>query len=75
MLCKVTNTQDTFRPIPGLISCTRVSGGWRLLSHAQNAVRWLALSKQSVEAPLKHHLFVQLSLHAGVFLHSKIVCT
>ena len=27
-------------------------GGWRLLSHAQNAVRWLALFKRSVEASI-----------------------
>ena len=32
-----------------------VTGRWRLLSHAQNAVRWLALSKRSVEA-LRRHL-------------------
>ena len=37
--------QDTFWPIPGLISCTEVTGRWGLLYHAQNVVRWLALSK------------------------------
>ena len=31
------------------------------LSHVQNAVRWLALSKRSVKAPRKPHIFVQLS--------------
>ena len=38
MLCEVT-----FRPIPSLISCAGVTGRWLLLSHAQNAVMWLAL--------------------------------
>ena len=33
-----------------LIGCTGVTGRWGLLSHAQNAVRWLALSKGLVEA-------------------------
>ena len=33
--------QDVFRPIPRLVSCIGVTGKWRLLSHAQNAV-WLA---------------------------------
>ena len=36
-----------FRPIPGLISCAGVTRRWRLLSHAQHVVRWLALSKRS----------------------------
>ena len=47
--------------IPGLISCTGVTGRWGLLSHAQNADRWLALSKRLVEALQRHRLFVQLS--------------
>ena len=33
-----------FRPIPYLISCARVTGRWVLLSHTQNAVRWLTLN-------------------------------
>ena len=41
-----------FWPIPGLISCFGVTGRWGLLSHAQNAVRWLTLSNWSVEACL-----------------------
>ena len=40
---RTTSPQDTFRPIPGLISCTEVTGRWGLLYHALNAVRWLAL--------------------------------
>ena len=35
--------QDTFQPIPDLTSCTRVTGGQGLLSHARYRVRWLAL--------------------------------
>ena len=42
--------QDVFQTIPGLISYTRVTGGCGLLSHAQNTVRWLALSIQQVES-------------------------
>ena len=53
--------QDAFQPIPGLISCAGATGRWRLLSYAQNVVRWLHLSIRSVEAPQKYHLFVQLS--------------
>ena len=45
---KSPTAQDAFRLIPGLISCTRVTGRWGLLSHAQNAVSWLALSKISI---------------------------
>ena len=48
-------------PIPSLISCTGVTGRWGLLSHAQNAVRWPALSKRLVEALQSYHLLVQLS--------------
>ena len=47
-------TVHVFWPVPGLISCAGVIGRWGLLSCSQNAVRWLALSKRSVEAPLKH---------------------
>ena len=37
---KVTHyVQDTFQPIPGLISCAGVTGSWGLLSHAQTAVK------------------------------------
>ena len=46
---KQTTVQDTFRPIPGIISCAGVTGRWGLLTHAQNAVRWLVLSKRLVE--------------------------
>ena len=42
--------------VPCLISCTGVTGRWGLLSHAQNVVRWLALSKRLAEAPPKHRL-------------------
>ena len=45
---KSPTVQDTFQPIPGLISCTGVTGKWGLLSHTQSAIRWLALSKRSV---------------------------
>ena len=49
-----------FRPLPGLISGAGVTGRWGLLSHAQNAVRGLALFERLVETPQKHHVFVQL---------------
>ena len=58
---KAPTAQDTFRPIPDFISCARVTGRWRLLSHAQKAVRWLAISKRSVEAFRMQHIFMQLS--------------
>ena len=38
-----------------------MTGRWGLLSHAQNAVRWLALFKRLVETSQKHCLSVQLS--------------
>ena len=34
---KSPNAWDAFQPIPGLISCTEVTGRWGLLSPAQNA--------------------------------------
>ena len=34
---------NAFQPIPGLINCSGVTGRWKLLSYAQNVVRWLAL--------------------------------
>ena len=45
---KSPTAQDVFRLIPRLISYTGVTGRWGLLSHAQNAVSWLALSKTSI---------------------------
>ena len=45
MLWKSPTVQGVFQPIPGLISCTGVTRRWRVLSHAQNAVRCLALSQ------------------------------
>ena len=45
---KSPTVQDVFQPIPGVISCAGVTGRWGLLSHTQNAVRWLALFKRSV---------------------------
>ena len=75
MLCKVA-----FRPIL-LISCAGVTERWSSwLSHAQNAVRWLALSKRSVEAFQRHLIFVQLSFedrsnhNCHVLLMHKCVC-
>ena len=58
---KSPTAQDVFRPVPGLISCAGGTGRWGLLSHAQNAVWWLALAKRSVEALQRHGLFMQLS--------------
>ena len=43
MLCKVPTVQDAPQPMPSLISCTGVIGGWGLLSHARNTVTWLVL--------------------------------
>ena len=40
---------------------------WGLLSHSQNAVRCLALSKRSVQAPLKH---VSCMIHESWVLHA-----
>ena len=53
--------QDAFQPISDLISCAGVTRRWGLLSHAQNAVRWLALSRKLVEVLQRHRLFMQLS--------------
>ena len=55
---KSPTAQDVFRPIPGLISSTWVTGRWGLFSHAQNAVRRLALSTKLVEALWRYRLFV-----------------
>ena len=43
MLCKATHFAGC---IFSNTSCTEVTGIWWLLSHAQNAVRWLALYKR-----------------------------
>ena len=61
--------QDAFRPTPGLISCTGVTGRWGLLSHAQNAVRWLALcrSQQRLMNPCfkqTNHKLIDPLLHS-----------
>ena len=50
--------QDMFRPIPGLISCTGVSGRWGLLYHAHMQSRlsnWLYPICQSLKI-LENHL-------------------
>ena len=65
--------QDAFQPISGLISCSGVTRRWGLLSHAQNAVRWLVLSKRSVEALQRHHLFVHLSFVQLSFMQLSFV--
>ena len=57
---KSPTAQDTFRPIPGLISCTGLTGKWGLVSYAQNAVRWLALS------------ILQVHVHVHTFLCTSI---
>ena len=59
--CNVIHCARRISAILGLISCAGVMGRWELLSHAQNAVRWLALFKWSVETPWKYHFFAQLS--------------
>lgn len=56
---KSSTAQDVFQP--GLISFVGVTGRSELLSYAQNAVKWLALSKRPIETPQKHSLFIQLS--------------
>ena len=65
---KSPTVQDTFWQIPGIISCTGMTSGWEVISHAQNAVRWLVLSVHCVSlcsCPSKiydqnHHV---LSMH------------
>ena len=56
---KSSTAQDVFQS--GLISFVGVTGRSELLSYAQNAVKWLALSKRQIETPQKHSLFIQLS--------------
>jgi len=51
MLCKVIHCAGRILPIPGLISCAEVAWRGGLLSHAQNAARWLALLIGQVEVP------------------------
>ena len=48
-----------------------------MLSHTQNAVRWLALSIKSVEAPQKYHLFEQLSVDYHCYIKVTVIaiCT
>ena len=72
---KSPTAQDVIRPIPGLISYAWVTRRWGLPFHAQNTVRWLALSKRSVEA-LRRHLnsLCAAVLRAAVFC-SKIVAS
>ena len=58
---KSLSAQDAFQSIPGFSSCAGVTERWGLLSHAQNAVRWLALSKKVDRSSSK-----RLSLCAAV---------
>ena len=58
---KSPTAQDAIWPIPGLISCTGVTGRWGLLSCAQNAARWLVLFKRLVKALWRHLILMQLS--------------
>ena len=51
MYVKSLTVQNAFQSIPSLISCAGVTGRWELISHSQNAVRWLALSIPQAEAP------------------------
>ena len=53
---KSHTAQDTFRPIPGLISCAGVTGRWGLLSRAQNMVR--CISKEDCDVCGGPHLLV-----------------
>ena len=50
MLCKVTHCagQDMFQPI----SLASLAESWELVSHVQNAVRWLAYDRQNGIASL-----------------------
>ena len=66
---KSPTVQDVFWPVPGLISCAGAIGRWGLLSHSQNAVRWLALSKRSVEAPIMHDTW-SMSAPCHAFIHA-----
>ena len=62
MLYKVTHCIDMFRPTPGLISCASMTGRWRLLSHARNAVRCLLIVSQgsvSLRSVSRQCLFAQ----------------
>ena len=54
-------SQDTFRPIPGLINCAGVTGGWGLLfMHRMHSDGWAysKVSRDFSKAP---------SLHAAIF--------
>ena len=52
---KSPTAQDVFWPIPTLVSCAAVTRRWRLLSYAQNAVRYVADT----------HLLVRKSMKPG----------
>ena len=59
LLCKVTHCTGHF--LVNIGPAAGVTGRWGLPSHAQDAVRWLALSKRLVDALQRHCLFLQLS--------------
>ena len=54
MLCKVKVMQDVFRPIPGLLSCARVTGRWGLLYHARLNLTTFSASVQATENHKQH---------------------
>ena len=60
---KSHTAQDVFRPTPSLISYTGVIERWRLLSHVQNGVRWLALTKMHTHIHTHTHMDKQTHTH------------
>ena len=65
MYVKSLTVQNAFQSIPNLISCAGVTGRWELISHSQNAVRWLVLSIPQAEV---------VSLCAAVHTRAQSVC-
>ena len=55
--------QDAFCPIPSLISYAGVIERWGLLSHAQNGVRWLALTKMHTHTYTHTHPWTDVQTH------------
>ena len=74
---KSPTAQDTFQSIPGLISCTRVTGRLGLLFHAENGVRWLALYQGIINQTISSFSKLVIGwylqseyIHSGFMYHS-----
>ena len=70
MLCKVTHSTGHVSANTSPHQLRWVTKKWRLLYHAQNAVRWLVLCMQQVEVS-----YAQTSLHVAMDVTCAVLLT